>query len=159
MMVFHNSDKQVRDFDLAPNRRDGIPQITITINILPSNFSMPFPYAGSPKDLSLFLVCILHKTGVQIPDNRARPNGLIGVSRNNVHYLWEETDHCRILDIPSAEYCHFKYLLNITRPEQAEVHKAKKLNFVHFISSEMQMDIPKKKKKNKKVSHLIAACL
>jgi len=38
---------------------------------------MPFPHAGSPNDLPLFLVCILHLPGAQITDNRVRPNGLI----------------------------------------------------------------------------------
>lgn len=38
---------------------------------------------------------------------------------------------------PSAEYCHFKCILNITKPEQAEVHKSKELNFNHFINFEL----------------------
>lgn len=42
---------------------------------------------------------------------------------------------------PSAEYYHFKYILKITRSEQAEVHKPKELNFDHFIKFEMQTGI------------------
>lgn len=42
---------------------------------------------------------------------------------------------------PSVEYCHFKYILNITRSEQAEVHKPKELNFDHLIKFEKQIGI------------------
>lgn len=79
--------------------------------------------------------------------------------------LLEEQEKCTLpmggkgspqdINIPRAEYCDFKDLLNITRSKQTDVHKPKKLNFVHFISFEMQIGIQKKKK----VSHFIAACL
>lgn len=105
------------------------------------SFQHAFSINRLSKDLPLFLVCILHKTEIQITDNRVRPNS-----------SWEERKQCTLPmrgngspqdrgHTPSAEYCHFKYILTISRSEQAEVHKPKELNFDHFINFEIQMGI------------------
>lgn len=91
-------------------------------------------------------------SGLHIPRNR-RPNPKYqGQIQRNRNITYREMDHGRTQDIPSTEHCRFKSLSNTLRAGQTEVHESKKLNFVRFISLEMQIGV------QKKVSHFIEAC-